>query len=56
MVESVVITTCCIYTQGRTETSGRPGQANNISPLETDILQKFVQHLFSGGKEKLFFF
>jgi hypothetical protein len=43
------------YIQGRTETCGRPGQANNLAPLQTDILQIFVQHLFGEGKKKLIF-
>jgi hypothetical protein len=37
--------------QGRTETCGRSGQGNNLAPLQTDILKKFVQYLFSGGGE-----
>jgi hypothetical protein len=32
-----------------------PRQANNLAPVQTDILQKF-QHSFSGGGEKQIFY
>jgi hypothetical protein len=36
------------HNQGRTETCGHPRQANNLTPLHTDILEEFVQHVYSG--------
>jgi hypothetical protein len=41
---------------GRTEKCMRPGQANNLGPLQTHILKTIVQHLFSGGGKKLIFY
>jgi hypothetical protein len=32
---------------------GAPRQDNNMVPLQTDILNKVVQHLFTGSGEKL---
>jgi hypothetical protein len=33
------------------------GQANNLADLQTDIIQKFIQHVFSWGRgEKLIFY
>jgi hypothetical protein len=47
--------TChCAY--GRAETCGRPGQANNLAPLQTGSLKKYVRHLLSQGWEKLIFY
>jgi hypothetical protein len=43
------------YTQGRTETCGRFCQANNVAPPQTDILDIFVQHLFSRAGIKCFY-
>jgi hypothetical protein len=37
----------------RTETCGRPGQDNNLVSLETDVIYKRVQYLFSGYGWKL---
>jgi hypothetical protein len=42
--------------QGLTETCVRPGQANNLVLFQTYVLQKSVQHLFTGGGEKLIFY
>jgi hypothetical protein len=42
--------------QGRTKTCGHPGQANNMAHLQTIVLQKCVQHLFSEGGRKLIFY
>jgi hypothetical protein len=42
--------------QGQTEICGRPAQANNLVPLQTNILKKCVQHLSSWDWKKLIFY
>jgi hypothetical protein len=45
----------CVCVQGRTDTYGRLGQANNLAPLQTSILYIFVKPLFSGDGENVFY-
>jgi hypothetical protein len=44
-----------IYWQDRTETCRRAGQ-DNLVRFQTDILETVIQHLFSGGGDKLIFY
>jgi hypothetical protein len=50
----MIIVSKATRSQGRTETCGRLGQANNLAPLSIDILKKIVQHLFIWAGRNIF--
>jgi hypothetical protein len=46
-LRSILILNSYLCLQDQTRTCGHPGQANNLTPLKTDIFQIFVQHFNS---------